>query len=84
MLFQLNENIMLSIRDEVRRGNAKHGHGKLATPIQVVAILTEELGEYAQAVMQGRSDDAYKELIQITAVAINHLHGQGPHFSETP
>ena len=66
---------------EIDRGNKKHGHGELATPIQVVAILTEELGEFAQAVMQERPEDARKELIQVVAVACNFLLGTGPHFS---
>jgi NTP pyrophosphatase (non-canonical NTP hydrolase) len=66
---------------EITRGNLKHGHGELATPIQVVAILAEELGEYAQAIMQNRTDDARKELLQVVAVAFNHLLGTGPHFS---
>jgi NTP pyrophosphatase (non-canonical NTP hydrolase) len=66
---------------EIERGNRKHGHGELATPIQVVSILCEELGEYAQAVMQNRTEDARKELVQVVAVALNHLAGTGPHFS---
>jgi NTP pyrophosphatase (non-canonical NTP hydrolase) len=73
--------ISLDIAFEIERGNNKHGDGPLATPQQVVCILTEELGEYSQAVMQGRVDDARKELIQVAAVAINHLIGTGPHFS---
>jgi NTP pyrophosphatase (non-canonical NTP hydrolase) len=69
------------ISEEINRGNEKHGHGELATKIQVVSILCEELGEFAQAVMQGRKDDARRELIQVCAVALNHLTGTGPHFS---
>ena len=69
------------ITEEIDRGNAKHGHGELATPEQVALILLEELGEFAQATMQQRPDDARKELLQIAAVACNHLLGTGPHFS---
>lgn len=69
------------IRNEVKRANTKHGTGPMATPMQVVAILAEELGEYAQAVMQGRVEDARDELVQVCAVAFNHLEGTGPHFS---
>lgn len=71
--------IMAAIVREIDRGNEKHGTGPLASPIQVVSILVEEIGEFAQATMQNRSDDARKELIQVAAVAINHLCGTGPH-----
>jgi NTP pyrophosphatase (non-canonical NTP hydrolase) len=70
------------ISDEINRGNAKHGHGPLATPIQVVAVLAEELGEFSQATMQGKHTEARKELIQVVAVAINYLTHNGPHFSD--
>lgn len=73
--------VLLEVDKEIERGNKKHGHGELATSIQVVAILCEELGEFAQAVMQGRVTDAREELIQVAAVALNHLKGTGPHFS---
>ena len=73
--------VMNAVVREIDRGNEKHGTGPLASPIQVVSILVEELGEFAQAVMQNRLDDARKELTQVAAVAINHLCGTGPHFS---
>jgi len=69
------------INSEIRRGNEKHGHGELATPIEVVAILTEELGEFAACIMQGKEEEARKELIQVVAVACNWLLGTGPYFS---
>lgn len=73
--------IALDISKEIERGNNKHGHAPIATPIEVVSILCEELGEFAQAVMQGRTEDARKELTQVAAVAVNSLLGIGPHFS---
>lgn len=75
------DSLLEEIRCEIERGNKKHAHGEIATPIQVVAILTEELGEYAQAVMKNCPLDARKELIQVVAVAMNHMLGTGPHFS---
>ena len=75
------DQIWIAINAEIKLSNAKHGHGELATDIQVVSILCEELGEYAQAIMQKRKQDAEKELIQLVAVAVNHLRGTGPHFS---
>lgn len=82
MKFQWGWKILLEIKDEIDRGNAKHSHGELANDIQVVAILAEELGEYAQAVMKKQKEQARKELLQVVAVAINHLSGTGPHFSD--
>jgi len=82
MKFQFSQLLLLEIKDEIDRGNAKHGHGQLASDIQVVAILVEELGEYAEAVMKKQNEQATKELIQMIAVAINHLSGTGPHFSD--
>lgn len=67
---------------EIKRGNEKHGEGPLATPMQVVAILVEEIGEYAQAVLKGNDIDAEKELVQVCAVAFNHLLKTGPYYSQ--
>ena len=75
------ETLIHEIEHEIDRGNRKHGEGDLATDIQVVSILVEELGEYAQAIMQNRPEDARKELLRVAAVACNHLMGTGPHFS---
>lgn len=79
--FDFDLMILMEVEQEILRGNEKHGHGDLATPIQAVAILTKELGEFAAAIMQKRADDARKELIQVVAVAMNCLHRTGPHFS---
>jgi hypothetical protein len=73
--------LLAEISEEINRGNVKHGQAPLASPLGVVAILTEELGEYAKAVIQEKPTEAKKELLQIAAVAINHLLGTGPHFS---
>lgn len=69
------------IENEILRANVKHGHGPYATKMELIGILCEELGEFAQAVMQGREADAMKELTQVAAVAVNYLRGTGPHFS---
>jgi hypothetical protein len=68
------------ISEEVDRGNAKHGDGHIASDLEAIAILVEELGEYSAAVMQGNVAQAQKELTQIAAVAANHLGG-GLHFT---
>jgi hypothetical protein len=77
-----SQELLDEIEAEILRGNQKHGHGELATPLQVTSILCEELGEYAQANMKNQPEHARKELIQIVAVAMNHLCGTGPHFSD--
>lgn len=74
--------IMDEVVREIDRGNAKHGHAPLATDDDTCLILLEELGEYAQACLQRRPEDARKELVQVAAVAINHLCGTGPHRSD--
>ncbi len=72
----------LDIATEIELGNIKHGDGPMASPVEVVAILTEELGEYAQAILKDESPmHKRQELIQLCAVAINHLIGTGPHIS---
>lgn len=73
--------ILEEVEKEIQSGNQKHGHGPLANPIQVIAILCEELGEYAQANLKNQPTKARKELIQIAAIALNHLCGTGPHYS---
>lgn len=77
----LKSDVLESIDDEIERGNAKHGKAPMALGDDVVLILAEELGEYAQALLQGRFADAKKELTQIAAIAVNHLCGTGPHRS---
>lgn len=76
------DEVLSEIEREILRGNEKHGSGPLASHEQTSLILLEELGEYAQALLQCRLNDARKELIQVAAVAINHLRGTGPHYSK--
>ena len=73
--------VITEIANEIDRGNEKHGDAPLASHVETISILVEELGEYAEAVMQRRPEDARKELTQLAAVAVNHLCGTGPHFS---
>ena len=69
------------VSKEIARGNYKHGHAPLATYVEVVSILTEELGEFAGEINKGNKLESRKELIQLVAVAVNYLLGTGPHFS---
>lgn len=77
----IEASLIRAIDNEITRGNSKHGHAPLATPEQTCIILIEEIGEYAQAILQGRYDDAKAELLQVAAVAMNQLMGTGPHCS---
>lgn len=78
----LRSDVLERIDDEIERGNAKHGHAPKATSDDVVLILAEELGEYAQALLKRQYDNAQLELEQIAAIALNHLCGSGPHRSQ--
>jgi NTP pyrophosphatase (non-canonical NTP hydrolase) len=78
----MTQNLIDDIELEIVHGNKKHGHAPLATDDDTVLILVEEIGEYAQAILQGKTEKARQELIQIAAVAINHLNGTGPHRSK--
>ena len=79
---QHHGNLLEEISNEINRGNEKHGHAPLANADDVVLILAEEVGEFAQAVLKDNYSEARLELIQIAAVAINHLLGTGPHQSK--
>ena len=82
-LTAMHYTVLGRIADEIDRANKKHGNGNpLATDEDVALILLEELGEYAQALLKGQPMEADKELVQIAAVAFNHLVGTGPHRSK--
>lgn len=40
-----------------------------------VAVLTEECGEFARAILDGKLDDARREAIQVAAVAVAIVEG---------
>lgn len=46
----------------------------VAEPVKL-AVLTEELGEVARAMLDGDRDDLRRELVQVAAVAVAWLEG---------
>jgi len=54
-----------AIRDELVRARTKFPQNRHLT-----AALTEEVGELAQALLQGRKHDARMEAVQVATVAI--------------
>lgn len=81
MNYPIIDPVYSEVIEEIDRGNQKHGSGPLASPLQVVSILTEEVGEFAGEINRGNMAKARKELIQVAAVAINALRETGPHVT---
>ena len=72
---KLTKNILMEVEQE--RINQIANHKEILTPMQNFIILSEEVGEVAQALQQGEvwskgtdKSDLYKELIQVAAVAV--------------
>ena len=63
----------VALQEERYRQHNKFGHKPIATPTQMITILTEELGEVARAVNQDRPLDAEKELTQLAACCIAYI-----------
>lgn len=62
-----------SIEEELNRQNAKWGD-QSGHPMPVwYAILGEEVGEVAQAILEQKPDECLKELIQVAAVAMQMI-----------
>lgn len=61
------------------RGDHRWGRGDCSSdavaPIVKVAVLAEECGEVARAVLAGDMDAARRELVQVAAVAVAWLEG---------
>lgn len=75
MLDQQSE-ILARIVHERERQKALWG-GRLHTGSQWVALLAEELGEVAKAVMEGDVISYEGELVQLAAVAVAALEQEG-------
>ena len=72
----MNEIILQRIQDERDRQDVKWGSQRhLASEIWL-AILVEEVGEVARAVLDEKPEDYTKELVQVAAVAVVALECQ--------
>jgi NTP pyrophosphatase (non-canonical NTP hydrolase) len=67
---------MQMVSKEIHRQQEKWGIQN-HDPMTWLAILTEEVGEVAKAVLEGNSDEYRKELIQVAAVCISALMAEG-------
>lgn len=71
------DEIFIAVNKERDRQDAKWGTSQKALPRhQWMTILTEEVGEVAMAVNDGRSDQIREELIQVVAVAVKWLESR--------
>jgi NTP pyrophosphatase (non-canonical NTP hydrolase) len=61
------------IAAEVARQDAKFGDQTWKIPLMWSAILAEETGEVAQAVIEGNAAGYRQELVQVAAVAVNAI-----------
>lgn len=64
--------IFVAIIDERNRQDRKHGEGSMrrcADNIRL-AILTEEVGEVARAIIEGDAENLREELVQVAACAV--------------
>lgn len=71
------EDIFKAVISERDRQDAKWGTTQTTLPRhQWMTILTEEVGEVAMAVNDGRPDQIREELIQVIAVAVKWLENR--------
>jgi NTP pyrophosphatase (non-canonical NTP hydrolase) len=67
------ESVLNLIREERERQDAKWGADRQLDDYFWLTIITEELGETAEAILKGWPEEAQKELVQVAAVAVSWL-----------
>jgi NTP pyrophosphatase (non-canonical NTP hydrolase) len=70
------DNVFRLVREERRQQDAKWGPSNrilVGTPEEQLAILVEEVGEVAKAVVERDAEETENELIQVAAVAVAWL-----------
>ena len=72
---RLVSNKFAEVEREMNRQDVKWGPAEQLPHISIkwLALLTEEVGELAQALNDGRQHDAYAELGQVAALAMNWM-----------
>lgn len=73
---ELTEMVLKEVRAERARQDEKWGSQRLLPDGKWLAILTEELGEVAKAVLEHDDGEITKELIQVGAVAVAWAESQ--------
>lgn len=67
--------ILKKVSEAMEHQHQKFGAEPTATPIEAIAILGEEFGEFCRAINQDKFADAQHEAIQIIAVTLAWLEG---------
>lgn len=76
------EQIFQDIREERARQEAKWGSQRNLSSEKWMTILMEEVGEVANAILEGDSVNYQEELVQVAAVAVNMLKVYWQEFDE--
>ena len=78
------EQVLDLVRNEGSKARRKHGDAPIATDMEFLSVLMEEVGEVATALNQNLGEEEFrKELVQVASVAIRHLAGDLT-FSQKP
>ena len=72
-LTAMRDDLFIRVAEERRRQVVKWGERRNNDPFEWVSVLTEEVGEVAQAVNDGELESAFHELVQVAAVALAFL-----------
>ena len=75
---QIGHDLAQRIDDEIARARKK-----FPQPNALLAALTEEVGEVAEALMDKSWDEVTKECVQVCAMAIRIIHEGDPTLNET-
>ena len=70
-----HETALKLIADELAKARAKHPVWP-NNAYHAAAIITEEIGELCQALLQNRAKDSIAEAVQIAATAIRYITGE--------
>lgn len=75
MTTRAQADIFIAIIDERNRQDKKHGEGSMrrCTDNIRLAIVTEEVGEVARAIIEGDGENLREELVQVAACAVAWL-----------
>ncbi len=74
--YDKTSHVLGDVLTEGIKARAKHGDAPIATDMELLSVLMEEVGEVATALNQNLGEEEFrKELVQVASVAIRHLAG---------
>ena len=74
--YDKTNHVLGDVLTEGIKARAKHGEAPIATDMELLSVLMEEVGEVATALNQNLGEEEFrKELVQVASVAIRHLAG---------